>query len=95
MIKTLRITSVLAAIAAAVLIYYFVIPMVVGTGGDERVDKILDEPSSHVKHTHLHVHIPRQIESNHRCASKRVRGILPQSKHLGQFHNVKRPCTLR
>ncbi len=45
MIKTLRITSVLAAIAAAVLIYYFVIPVVVGTGGDERVDKVLNEPT--------------------------------------------------
>ena len=45
MIKTLRITSVLAAIAAAALIYYFVIPMVVGAGGDERVDKVLGEPT--------------------------------------------------
>ena len=45
MIKTLRITSILAAIAAAVLIKYFVFPMVVGAGGDERVDKILDGPT--------------------------------------------------
>jgi hypothetical protein len=45
MIKTLRITSILAAIAAAVLIKYFVFPMVVGTGGDPRVDKVLDEPT--------------------------------------------------
>ncbi|UCF16560.1 MAG: hypothetical protein JSW59_03690 [Phycisphaerales bacterium] len=42
MIKTLRITSVLAAIAAGVLIYYFIIPMVVGADGDERIDKALD-----------------------------------------------------
>ncbi|MHC4354699.1 MAG: hypothetical protein ACYS0H_18505 [Planctomycetota bacterium] len=45
MIKTLRITSVLAAIAAAVLIKYFVLPMVVGSGSDERVDKILNAPT--------------------------------------------------
>jgi len=45
MIKTLRITSVLAAIAAAVLIKYFVFPMVVGAGGDERVDKVLKAPT--------------------------------------------------
>ncbi|MHC4166080.1 MAG: hypothetical protein ACYSWQ_03905 [Planctomycetota bacterium] len=45
MIKTLRITSVLAAIAAAVLIKYFVFPMVVGAGGDDRVDKVLDAPT--------------------------------------------------
>lgn len=45
MIKTLRITSVLAAIAAVVLIKYFVFPIVVGTGGDERVDKVLDSPT--------------------------------------------------
>ena len=45
MIKTLRITSILAAIAAAVLIKYFVFPMVVGAGRDERVDKVLDAPT--------------------------------------------------
>ncbi|UCE47594.1 MAG: hypothetical protein JSW47_18595, partial [Phycisphaerales bacterium] len=45
MIKTLRITSVLAAIAAGVLIYYFIIPMVVGADGDERIDKALDAPT--------------------------------------------------
>lgn len=45
MIKTLRITSALAAIAAGILIYYFVIPMVVGADGDERVDEILDSPT--------------------------------------------------
>ena len=45
MIKTLRITSVLAAIAAGVLIYYFVIPMVVGAEGDERIEKIVGSPT--------------------------------------------------
>lgn len=45
MIKTLRITSVLAAIAAVVLIKYFVFPMMVGAGGDERIDKVLDSPT--------------------------------------------------
>ncbi len=45
MIKTLRITSVVAAIAAGVLIYYFVIPVVVGADGDDRVDEILDSPT--------------------------------------------------
>ena len=38
-------TSVLAAIAAGVLIYYFVIPMVVGADGDERIEKIVGSPT--------------------------------------------------
>ena len=45
MINTLRITSVLAAIAAGVLIYYFLIPMVVGAEGDERIEKIVGSPT--------------------------------------------------
>ena len=45
MINTLRITSVLAAIAAGVLIYYFLIPMVVGAEGDERIEKIVASPT--------------------------------------------------
>ena len=45
MIKTLRITSVLAVIAAAVLVKYFVLPTVFDAGGDERVEKILDSPT--------------------------------------------------
>ncbi len=45
MIKTLRITSVLAVIGAAVLVKYFVLPVVFDAGGDERVDKILDSPT--------------------------------------------------
>jgi hypothetical protein len=45
MIKTLRITSVLAVIGAAVLIKYFVLPMVFNATGDERVEKILDSPT--------------------------------------------------
>jgi hypothetical protein len=45
MIKTLRITSFLTAIAAGILIYYFVIPMVIGAESDERIDEILDSPT--------------------------------------------------
>ena len=39
MTKTLRITGVLAAILAGVLIYYFVLPMVSDIGGGQRVEK--------------------------------------------------------
>ncbi len=41
MIKTLRITGVVAAILAGVLIYYFVLPMVSNVGGDQRIEKAL------------------------------------------------------
>ncbi len=44
MIKTLRITGVLAAILAGVLIKYFVLPMVSDVGGDQRVEEVLDSP---------------------------------------------------
>lgn len=42
MIKTLRITGILAAILAGVLIKYFVVPMLSDVGGDPRVARLLD-----------------------------------------------------
>ena len=44
MIKTLRITSVVAAILAGVLIKFFVLPMLSNVSGDPRVGKVLDSP---------------------------------------------------
>lgn len=42
MIKTLRITSILAAILAGVLIKFFVFPVIFDVSGDENVEKVLD-----------------------------------------------------
>lgn len=42
MIKTLRITSILAAILAGVLIKFFVFPVIFDVSGDENVKKVLD-----------------------------------------------------
>ena len=44
MIKTLRITGVVAVILAVVLIYFFVVPMISEVGDDARVEKVLDSP---------------------------------------------------
>lgn len=44
MIKTLRITSLAAAILAGVLIKYFVFPMISDVGGDQGVEKALNSP---------------------------------------------------
>lgn len=46
MIKTLRITSVVAAILAGVLIKFFVLPMVTNVAGDPEVEKLLDSPDA-------------------------------------------------
>ncbi len=42
MIKTLRITSILAAVSAGVLIKFFVFPVIFDVSGDENVEKVLD-----------------------------------------------------
>jgi hypothetical protein len=42
MIKTLRITSILAAISAGVLIKFFVFPVIFDVSGDKNVEKVLD-----------------------------------------------------
>jgi hypothetical protein len=44
MIKTLRITSVVAAILAGVLVKFFVLPMLSNVSGDPSVARVLDSP---------------------------------------------------
>lgn len=53
MIKTLRITGVVVAILAGVLIKFLVLPMVSNVAGDPRVEKVLDSPGviEHFKET--------------------------------------------
>lgn len=87
MIKTLRITSVLAVIAAAVLIKYFVFPVVVGAGGDENIDKVLKAPTVVEKF--------RETKGDHAKAPDKTSPLVQQALAFADYLNPRPVVTPR
>lgn len=85
MIKTLRITSVIAAILAGV---FFVFPVVYGVRSDERVDEFLKQPSVKEKFESAADNKAKAVES-------RTSPLVEQAEAFAAYLNPAKPTTQR
>jgi hypothetical protein len=85
MIKTLRITSVIAAILAGV---FFVFPVVYGVRSDERVDEFLKQPSVKEK-------FENAADNKAKAVQSRTSPLVEQAEAFAAYLNPAKPTTQR
>lgn len=88
MIKTLRITSVVAAILAVVLLVFLVFPVLFGVRSDERIEEFLESRGVREK-------FESAADSKAKNSGNRVSLLVSQAEAFASYLNPQKPITTR